>query len=97
MNVAETVTFFTNNGITITSWLHFNERGQLINFISNDRYAAGEGGKMEQLPWSTPLKDYREFNGHRLAGYADAVYSYPESDLIYGIFRATHVEYNCKN
>lgn len=58
---------FTNNGITITAWLYFNEAGQLINFISEDRYAAGEGGTMEQFPWSTPLKDYKTVDGHRIA------------------------------
>lgn len=35
---------FTNSGITISAWLHFNEKGELINFVSNDRYAAGENG-----------------------------------------------------
>lgn len=87
---------FTNNGITISAWLHFNDEGQLVNFISNDRYAAGDDGTMRQLPWSTPLKDYKEINGRRMAGYADAIYSYPESDLTYGIFKTTNVEYNCK-
>jgi hypothetical protein len=85
---------FTNNGITITAWLHFNDKGQLVNFISNDRYAAGEDGKMERLPWSTPLKDYRDFGGRRVAGYADAVYNYPAGELVYGTFTTKQVEYN---
>lgn len=55
---------FTNNGITIYAWLYFNEKGELINFISNDRYAADAG---KNLPWSTPLKEYKEINGYRLA------------------------------
>lgn len=69
---------FSNQDITISAWLHFNEKGELINFISEDRYAQQEDGSLKQLPWSTPLKDYREINGYKLTGYGDAVYSYPD-------------------
>lgn len=85
---------FTNNDITITANLFFNEKGELINFISEDRYAAGEGNGMQRIPWSTPLKDYKDIGGYRLAGNAEAIYSYPEGDLIYGTFNLTDVEYN---
>lgn len=85
---------FTNNSITIFAWLYFNDKGELVNFISDDRYSADAGKK---LPWSTPLKDYKETNGYKLAGYADAVYSYPEGDLCYGTFSLAHFDYNCKD
>ena len=87
---------FTNNGITIFAILYFNDKGELINFISGDRYAAEENGTMRKLPWSTPLKDYKKFNDYYLAGYADAVYTYPEGDLCYGNFRLNNIDYNCK-
>jgi hypothetical protein len=41
---------FTNKNITITALLYFNEKGELINFVSDDRYAAEAGKK---LRWST--------------------------------------------
>ncbi|TAL82007.1 MAG: hypothetical protein EPN88_00080 [Bacteroidetes bacterium] len=88
---------FTNNNITISAWLYFNDKGGLINFISDDRYAAGENNSMQRLRWSTPLKDVNEVDGYRLAKYAEAVYSYPEGDLCYGTFNLTHVKYNCKD
>lgn len=87
---------FTSNNITISAWLYFNEKGELINFVSDDRYAAGDDNKMKKIRWSTPLKDYKEMNGHKLAGYAEAIYSYPEGDLCYGTFSTTDVIYNCK-
>jgi len=87
---------FTNNGITITADLYFNDKGELVNFISDDRYAVTEDNQMKKLRWSTPLKDYKEIDGHRLAGYAEVIYTYPEGDLTYGIFSLTHIEYNCK-
>jgi len=85
---------FTNNSITISAWLHFNETGELINFISDDRYAQQNDGTMKKLRWSTPLKDYADYNGYKLAGYADAIYNYPEGDLCYGQFRTKAAEYN---
>lgn len=87
---------FSNNGITISAWLYFNGNGELINFVSDDRYALTDDNTMKQLRWSTPLKDYKQFNGVTLTSNADAVYSYPTHDLTYGNFRLTNVEYNCK-
>lgn len=86
---------FTNNHITITAWLYFNEKGELINFVSNDRYAFEKENVMKKIPWETPLKNYRGINGYKLASYAEAIYKYPEEDLIYGFFNTSGVQYNC--
>jgi len=86
---------FTNNGIRITAELLFNENGDLVNFISEDRYAAGDNKKMERLPWLTPLKEVKDVDGFRLATSAELIYKYPEGDLCYGTFNLVHVEYNC--
>lgn len=85
---------FTNNGNTISARLYFSETGELINFVSEDRYALLENDKMEKLRWSTPLKDYKIINGVRLAGFAETIYSYPGGDLCYGCFKLTNIEYN---
>ncbi|MEO8110680.1 MAG: DUF6544 family protein [Ginsengibacter sp.] len=85
---------FTNNNITVGAWLHFNEDGELINFISEDRYAA-DSKKMKRIPWSTPLQDYKNLNGYRLASYADAMYHYSNRSFTYGNFYVESVEYNC--
>lgn len=86
---------FTNNGITIQAWLYFNDKGQLINFISDDRFAETDKG-LKRYRWFTPLKDYKEFNGYRLASYADVVYQFPEGELCYGNFRIENIGYNNK-
>jgi hypothetical protein len=86
---------FTNNHITISAWLHFDDKGELINFISNDRYAYEKENVMRQIPWETPLKNYRDMNGYKLATYAQAIYKYPEGDLCYGVFNISTVCYNC--
>lgn len=85
---------FTNNSISISADLLFNQQGQLTNFISDDRYAFDENNSMKRLRWSTPLSNYREFNGYRLAGFASTIYTYPEGDLCYGEFHLKNVKYN---
>ena len=84
---------FTNNNITIYATLYFNDSGELVNFISNDRYSFDAG---TVLPWSTPMKNYKEFNGFMLPTFAKAIYSYPESELCYGTFQIEDIEYNCQ-
>lgn len=85
---------FTNNGITISAWLYFNERGELVNFVSEDRYALTENGTSEKMKWSTPLRDYQFINGYRLASYAETIYSYPKGDFTYATFSLKNVRYN---
>ena len=58
-NVVEAT--FTNNGISVSANLYFNETGELVNFISNDRYNVDAGKK---LPWSTPLSNYKTKSQH---------------------------------
>lgn len=82
---------FHYQGISISANLFFNEKGELINFESYDRYNASESKKMR---WTTPIKSYAAINGYRLGTYAETVYSYPDRDFIYGTFRMTSVAYN---
>ncbi len=85
---------FTNNNISITAWLYFNERGELINFISEDRSAVTADKQMKRFPWSTPLRDYKIMNGYKLPAHADLIYKYPGGDFCYGNFILTDIEYN---
>lgn len=85
---------FTNNGITIHATLFFNKKGELSNFISNDRYAYAKNGTMTQVPWQTPLKEYAFIDGFYLPSQAELVYNYPEGDLTYGMFNLKSIRYN---
>ena len=87
---------FTVNDISISAVLYFNDEGQLVNFISHDRYAQQDDGTMKRLPWSTPLGEYKEINGYHLTTAADAVYTYPEGNFCYGNFRVRRISYNSK-
>lgn len=85
---------FTNNDITIHATLFFNSKGELINFKSNDRYAAGDNGIMTRFPWQTPVKAYKSINGYYLPSQAEIIYSYPQGDFCYGIFNLKSIQYN---
>ncbi|GAA4446251.1 hypothetical protein GCM10023189_01180 [Nibrella saemangeumensis] len=82
---------FTNNGITISAILYFNEKGQLTNFVSDDRYAVGD---MKRYRFSTPVNNYRNFNGYNLPSHGEAVWHYPDGEFSYGKFNLKQVEYN---
>ncbi|MCO6487370.1 MAG: hypothetical protein J5I98_03080 [Phaeodactylibacter sp.] len=82
---------FTNQGVSISAVLYFNDEGQLINFASDDRYDVTD---MKQYRFTTPARDYREFNGYRLLSSGDAVWHYPDGEFVYGKFNLESVEYN---
>ena len=85
---------FTNNNICISALLYFNDKGELINFVSDDRFAVSDKLTMKQVPWSTPLKDYKVINGYKLASYAGLIYRYTDGDFCYGTFNLKKIEYN---
>jgi hypothetical protein len=85
---------FTNNGIIVTALLYFNEKGELVNFISEDRYALGENNSISRHTWSTPLREYKNIHGYKLASYAETIYTYPEGDFTYATFTLKNITYN---
>ena len=88
---------FTNGKIRIWATLFFNEKGELINFISNDRFETKDGKTYKNYPWVTPVIDgYENINGYRLAKGAQAIYQRPDGEFCYGEFRIKNIEYNCK-
>ena len=84
---------FTNSNITISAILYFNEKGQLINFTSDDRTAIDD---MQQYRFSTPVKDYVSMNGRKVISYGEAVWHYPDGAFVYGKFNLKEIEYNTR-
>ncbi len=85
---------YTNGGISIGATLYFNENGDLINFISNDRFETTDGKVYKNYPWSTPIGGYTVINGYRIASSASTFYHKPDSDFCYGEFFLKDIEYN---
>ena len=64
---------FTHAGRTISADLVFGADGMLIDFVSDDRYAASSDGRtMTRRRWSTPLRDVRAFGPVRLGATGEA-------------------------
>lgn len=87
----------TDNGISVTAVLYFDEQGKLLNFTTNDRYYAPVGSTPKQVRWSTPINSYAPINGLNLTGSADAVWQLPEGDFTYAKFIVNELTYNTES
>jgi hypothetical protein len=87
---------YTNGNITISATLYFNEKGELINFISPDRYETADGKIFKNYPWATPVKKYKDFNGIKVPTEAELIYQRPTEAFCYGEFILKEIEYNCR-
>ncbi|HET6336874.1 MAG TPA: DUF6544 family protein [Polyangiales bacterium] len=86
---------FTRLSQVIEAELHFNDAGELVDFISDDRSRASSDGKsFTRERWSTPLSDYRSFGSHRLSAYGVARTGSPAGAFNYGEFRLQAIDYN---
>jgi hypothetical protein len=88
---------FDNNGCKVSAMLYFNDKGELINFISDDRYMVMMDGTIRKARWSTPIRDYKDIGGIKILAYGEAIWNLPEGDYCYAKFNFKEVEYNCKD
>ena len=79
--------------LEVSAVLQFDENGDLCDFRSEKRY---EVSRRQWFPFSTPVKDFREFGGVRLPSYGEAVWHFPEGAFAYGKFRLRKVVYNLR-
>ncbi len=76
----------------VSAELVFNEAGELVDFVSDDRGALGKDGTLRIQRWTTPMSTYRDFAGLRLASEGDAIWHQPEGPFTYGHFRLSEYE-----
>lgn len=88
---------FNNKGIKVSALLYFNDKGELINFVSDDRYYSPTGKTYLKTRWSTPMKEYKDYNGIRISSGGDAVWSFSEGDFCYAKLNFTNIEYNVES
>lgn len=87
---------FTRDGITVRAVLSFDEAGELVDFVSDDRLRTTDGKAFTQEPWSTPLRDYRSFDGRMVGTVGEARWHAPapERDFTYVEFNLDDIAYN---
>ncbi|MCI1788212.1 MAG: hypothetical protein LKI58_09120 [Actinomyces sp.] len=75
---------YTNAGITVSADLVFDDAGDLVDFVSPDRAAQTSGGAtFVRMPWSTPLRPYRDWHGRRAAGGGEGRWHAPDGPFTY--------------
>jgi hypothetical protein len=84
----------TNGAFKVSARLFFNDKGELINFFSDDRSALQDDGTLKRFRWSTPVSDYKELDGRRIPNYGETIWHYPDGDFTYGKFRLKSIMYN---
>ena len=81
---------YTNGKHTVSAELLFDEDGDLVDFVSDDRFAADPGGKsFTRRRWSTPVGDYQMRHGRRLASVGSAVWHAPAPDGTFAYLELT--------
>ena len=84
---------FTNAGNTVSAALTFDDAGDLVGFLSNDRTQEDAKGS-RSVPWSTPISGYREVDGIRIGSLGDANWVEASGEWTYGKFEIRSIAYN---
>ncbi len=86
---------FANADHTIRAELVFNERDELVDFRSDDRYrTSADGLELIRARWSTPVGGYRAFGAVRLASHGEGRWHEAEGDYAYLELLIDDVRYN---
>jgi hypothetical protein len=94
INGKEAGVSFSNGPHTVSATLFFDEGGHLIDFRSEDRGDLQKDGGLKIMPWTTPLSDYRYFDGRAVPGLGEAIWHRPDGPFTYGRFRVSNVRFN---
>lgn len=79
-------------GVTASGVFMFNEKGEVINFVA-ERYMELNGQYVMET-WSTPMKDYKEFNGIRIPTKGEAIWNLKTGNFSWYQVEITEIEYN---
>lgn len=86
---------FTNAGHTIHADLVFNDAGELVDFVSDERLkASADGRTLTPARWSTPVGGYRQFGPVHLVSRGEGRWHEDGSDYAYLELEITGVQYN---
>lgn len=83
---------FSNGPHKVKATLMFNEKDELVDFISEDRGALQADGSLRILRWSTPMRNYQSFDGRLYPTEGEAVWQYPEGEFAYGRMKLAKVQ-----
>lgn len=86
---------WSTGGESISAELTFDDDGDLVDFVSDDRMrASADGRSFTPLRWSTPLSRFRRIRGVRLPTYGEARWRTADGHLVYLELEIADVRYN---
>jgi len=85
---------FTNAGHTIHARLSFNEAGELVDFVSDERFQTLPDGSAKRVRWSTPLGRFNRFGPVRLASGGEARWHEAGGEYAYIELTFDEIRYN---
>jgi len=86
-----------HQGHCVSALLSFDEEGDLLDFISEDRFQSSDGKHYQRFPWSTPVRDYRDLDGLHLPAKADAIWHESDGPFPYARFEVEAITYNVQD
>lgn len=90
---------FTHGAWSVSATLVFNDAGELIDFVSDDRLrSSADGTSFLSQRWSTPLREYRTFGAARLGTRGEGRWHAPapEGTFAYLTYELLEIEYNVR-
>jgi hypothetical protein len=88
---------FAHAGHTIRADLVFDDAGALVDFRSDDRRRASlDGGTLQAVPWSTPIRSYQAVGPFRLMQAGEGRWHDPTRDYAYIELQLDDVQYNVR-
>lgn len=82
-----------DRGKSVTATMYFDDEGKLTNFMA-PRYRDMGSGIFELENWSTPIREYGEFEGLKLPISGAGVWNLKEGDLEYIDLTVIDLEYD---
>jgi hypothetical protein len=71
----------------------FNEKGEIIKFVTNDRYMEADG-KYFKEQWAGYYRNYQEIEGMKIPLEGEVEWNLSDRDLQYAKLKITDIQYN---
>jgi len=82
-----------DNGYTASGIFTFNEKGEIIKFVTNDRYMEVDG-KYFKEQWGGYYRNYQEIEGMKIPTEGEVEWNLSDRDLQYAKLKITDIQYN---
>lgn len=84
---------YTRGAHRVSAVLAFGDRGELVDWESEDRYRGSSDQDRVLQRWSTPVQGYADFAGRTVARQAEARWTEPTGEFAYARFDLQELSY----